>query len=100
MRPLRIGRASGSCRPGQPAGPVGHAAGQADPGLVQQPAGALDVGLELGDQGRAAACGASLPPQRPAGALNDPVGVGKLRGRHGGDLPGHREHQLLGVTAA
>jgi len=100
MRPLRIGRASGSCRPGQPGGPVGHAAGQANPGLVQQPAGPLDGGLELADQCRAAASGAGLAPQRPAGALNDPVGVGELRGGHGGDLPGHREHELFGVTTA
>ena len=37
---------------------------------------------------------------RPTGVGHDPAGVGKLRRRHGGDLPGHLQHQLLGVTGA
>ena len=89
----------------QPAGPVGHAAGQANPGLVQQPAGPLDGGLEGFHQRHAATSGSGPGPAaalrlRPTDACHDPAGVGKLGHGHGGDLPGHREHQLLGVTCA
>src|SRR6266699_4094762 len=89
----------------QPAGPVGHATSQTNAGLVEQAAGLLDRGLELVDQGCAAPGGGRPRPARrltptPPGVGDDTAGVGELGFGQRGDLSGHREHDLFGVTAA
>jgi hypothetical protein len=85
----------------QPACPVGHPTGKAGVGLVEQPTGPLGRGLQLVHD-RPQPTGGLGPAtgKGPAGAFNDPEGVGQLRLGQAGELPGDLEHDLLGVTSA
>ena len=69
-------------------------------GLLEQPAGPLDGGLQLLHDRRQPTGGPAATGQGPAGVGHDPAGVGQLGLGQPGDLPGDLEHDLLGVTSA